>query len=555
MKSLKNSIYLIYKTCGLFIISLIIGNALVMVFKTSMMRYLLNNLDTISNLHLITILLLEIISEITIRILASHKYISFNRLINVLTEKITVLNINWRDHYTTGDLQKMYEYVNSITTTIQNVIMIIEKFFELSFAIYLICSKYISFKYVISLYIVWTVIFESILTFYLYRPVSKKKIELCEERDRLNSDLTLNLNLMSMYSNAANYLKSKIITLNRNINKMCLMNTSVIILSIFIGFITYDCVLLYLFSHVNVIDKIKVFILLSTVTDPIFWILDLLPDIIDNNVKFKKISNIIYRIADITEGSKKLLIDNDYVIEFRKVNYSYDNKREVLKDISFTIKKGQTVAFVGETGCGKSTLIKLLTRQIDPINGEILINGVNIKDYTISSLRNIFGVISQDVEIMADTIRFNISMSVLPKEVTDDEILETCKGPLKNKIDELKDGLNTFVGDRGVKLSGGLKQLIALARILLSKKEILVLDEATSALDNISEKEVLKAINESLPNRTIISVAHRLTTIKNFDVINVIKDGSIVESGTYEELIELNGEFNKMIDSRIKKMN
>lgn len=555
MKSLKNSIYLIYKTCGLFIISLIIGNTLVIVFKTSMMRYLLNNLDTISNLHLITILLLEIISEITIRILASHKYISFNRLINVLTEKITVLNINWRNHYTTGDLQKMYEYVNSITTTIQNVIMIIEKFFELSFAIYLICSKYISFKYVISLYIVWTVIFESILTFYLYRPVSKKKIELCEERDRLNSDLTLNLNLMSMYSNAANYLKSKIITLNRNINKMCLMNTGIIILSIFIGFITYDCVLLYLFSHVNVIDKIKVFILLSTVTDPIFWILDLLPDIIDNNVKFKKISNIIYRIADITEGSKKLLIDDDYVIEFRKVSYSYDNKREVLKDISFTIKKGQKAAFVGETGCGKSTLIKLLTRQIDPINGEILINGANIKDYTISSLRNIFGVISQDVEIMADTIRFNISMSVLPKEVTDDEILETCKGPLKNKIDELKDGLNTFVGDRGVKLSGGLKQLIALARILLSKKEILVLDEATSALDNISEKEVLKAINESLPNRTIISVAHRLTTIKNFDVINVIKDGSIVESGTYEELIELNGEFDKMIDSRIKRMN
>lgn len=555
MKSLKNSIYLIYKTCGLFIISLIIGNTLVMVFKTSMMKYLLNNLDTISNSFLITILLLEIISEITIRILASHKYISFNRLINVLTEKITVLNINWRDHYTTGDLQKMYEYVNSITTTIQNVIMIIEKFFELSFAVYLICSKYISFKYVIFLYIVWTVIFESILTFYLYRPVSKKKIELCEERDRLNSDLTLNLNLMSMYSNAANYLKSKIITLNKNINKMCLMNTGIIILSIFVGFITYDCVLLYLFSHVNVINKIKVFILLSTVTDPIFWILDLLPDIIDNNVKFKKISNIIYRIADITEGSKKLLIDDDYVIEFRKVSYSYDNKREVLKDIYFTIKKGQKVAFVGETGCGKSTLIKLLTRQIDPTNGEILINGTNIKNYTISSLRNIFGVISQDVEIMADTIRFNISMSVLPKEVTDNEILETCKGPLKNKIDELKDGLNTFVGDRGVKLSGGLKQLIALARILLSKKEILVLDEATSALDNISEKEVLKAINESLPNRTIISVAHRLTTIKNFNVINVIKDGSIVESGTYEELIELNGEFNKMIDSRIKRMN
>ena len=519
------------------------------------MKYLLNNLDTISNSFLITILLLEIISEITIRILASHKYISFNRLINVLTEKITVLNINWRDHYTTGDLQKMYEYVNSITTTIQNVIMIIEKFFELSFAVYLICSKYISFKYVIFLYIVWTVIFESILTFYLYRPVSKKKIELCEERDRLNSDLTLNLNLMSMYSNAANYLKSKIITLNKNINKMCLMNTGIIILSIFVGFITYDCVLLYLFSHVNVINKIKVFILLSTVTDPIFWILDLLPDIIDNNVKFKKISNIIYRIADITEGSKKLLIDDDYVIEFRKVSYSYDNKREVLKDIYFTIKKGQKVAFVGETGCGKSTLIKLLTRQIDPTNGEILINGTNIKNYTISSLRNIFGVISQDVEIMADTIRFNISMSVLPKEVTDNEILETCKGPLKNKIDELKDGLNTFVGDRGVKLSGGLKQLIALARILLSKKEILVLDEATSALDNISEKEVLKAINESLPNRTIISVAHRLTTIKNFNVINVIKDGSIVESGTYEELIELNGEFNKMIDSRIKRMN
>lgn len=549
-----SNLFAVLKKCGVLVIVALIINVILVTVKTAMNKWLLNNIDVLTITTVITILIAELLLDIIIQGLHYNKYAEFNALVSEITNKFTLLGINWRDKLTTGEIQKIYEYVHSITKTIEYAIVLMSKFVELGISAYLISTKG-NFSNIIIIYIIATIIFESVFIIYGYNPISRKRIELSEKRDRLNSDLTLNLNLMGLYPDSAIYLRNRIAELNRAINLYCLYNIGVIVISIIVSYITYDIVLVYMLTKVSTVDKIKVFILLGSISEPLFWILNMLPEIVENSIKFSKVANMLSMQPDLKDGILELdILSNDYSIEFKNVSYSYDKKSEVLQDISFKINKGKRVAFVGSSGCGKSTLIKLLTRQIEPTSGEILIDGHNIKEYTLKSLRSIFGTISQDVEIMADSLRFNVAMAVLPRIATDEEIKSVCKGPLAKKIEELPEGLDTFVGDRGIKLSGGLKQLIALARILLSKREILVLDEATSALDNISERQVLKAIDKSMPGRTVIAVAHRLSTIRNYDVIHVIKDGHIVESGTYNELIDIQGTFAAMLDSNIEEI-
>ena len=549
-----SNLFTVLKKCGVLVIVALVINVILVTVKTAINKWLLNNIDVLTITTVITILIAELLLDIIIQGLHYNKYAEFNALVSEITNKFTLLGINWRDKLTTGEIQKIYEYVHSITKTIEYAIVLMSKFVELGISAYLISTKG-NFSNIIIIYIIATIIFESVFIIYGYNPISRKRIELSEKRDRLNSDLTLNLNLMGLYPDSAIYLRNRIAELNRAINLYCLYNIGVIVISIIVSYITYDIVLVYMLTEVSIIDKIKVFILLGSISEPLFWILNMLPEIVENSIKFSKVANMLSMQPDLKDGILELdILSNDYSIEFKNVSYSYDKKSEVLQDISFKINKGKRVAFVGSSGCGKSTLIKLLTRQIEPTSGEIMIDGHNIKEYTLKSLRSIFGTISQDVEIMADSLRFNVAMAVLPRIATDEEIKLVCKGPLAKKIEELPEGLDTFVGDRGIKLSGGLKQLIALARILLSKREILVLDEATSALDNISERQVLKAIDKSMPGRTVIAVAHRLSTIRNYDIIHVIKDGHIVESGSYNELIDIQGTFAAMLDSNIEEI-
>ena len=542
----------VLEACGTPMVVMMVLHAALLVSETLMMKYVLDNIDSLSISAFCLYLAAELAFEVLVRLFGTHSYTSTNELMTKITAKFTELGINWRSHYTTGDIQKMYEWVNSVVKTIEHAITVVQKMLELAYAGYLIMIKGQDFVPIIITYIIWTVIFETLLMIYGYRPNEKRKYEYIEVRDRKNADLTLNINLMGIFPEAAQSLANEIKQLNKKINHCCFINIGCIIVSIVVGYIIYDVSLVYMVSSVEAVDKVKIFVLLASVCQPIFWLMDTIPEIVENCEKFKKVSGMMSREPDILDGDIRLdQLSDNFTIEFDHVSFEYEEKTKVLNDISFTIHAGERVAFVGESGCGKSTILKLLTRQIEPTKGVIRIDGIDIKKFTLKSLRETFGMISQDVEIMADSLYFNVAMAALPRKVSYDEVLNACKAALKKKVEEWAEGLDTFVGDRGVKLSGGLKQLIALARVLISRRKIIVLDEATAALDNCSEAEVLNAIDEALPNRTMIAVAHRYTTIMDYDVIHVIQNGRIAESGTYTELIEKQGVLSKIVDATI----
>lgn len=234
-------------------------------------------------------------------------------------------------------------------------------------------------------------------------------------------------------------------------------------------------------------------------------------------------------------------------IEFRNVHFSYDGSREVIDGISFEIRRGQTVALVGPSGGGKSTLSELLPRFYDPTSGEILIDGISLRDYTQESIRAHMSVVAQDTILFNDTIENNIAMG--RRGASHEEIVKAAKVANADAfIRECPEGYDTNIGDRGVKLSGGQRQRLSIARAVLKSPDILILDEATSALDTESEKLVQDALNKLLKGRTSVVIAHRLSTIHNADQIIVVDHGRIAEQGTHAELMARNGIYAKLIE-------
>ncbi|MBW4361325.1 ABC transporter ATP-binding protein/permease [Flavobacterium sp. NAS39] len=232
-------------------------------------------------------------------------------------------------------------------------------------------------------------------------------------------------------------------------------------------------------------------------------------------------------------------------ISIKNINFRYE-KEDVLKDFSLEIKKGQTVALVGQSGSGKSTIANLLTRFYDVNEGSITIDDISIKDMEMHSLRGLMGLVTQDSILFNDTIKSNISLGKI--DATDEEIIEALK--IANAYEFVKDlplGIYTNIGDSGNKLSGGQKQRLSIARAVLKNPPIMILDEATSALDTESEKFVQVALENMMQNRTSIVIAHRLSTIQKADLIVVMKKGRIVEQGKHDELIAMNGSYNKLV--------
>lgn len=235
-------------------------------------------------------------------------------------------------------------------------------------------------------------------------------------------------------------------------------------------------------------------------------------------------------------------------IEFKNVGFEYpDDHNKVFEGLNLKIKSGEKVAVVGPSGSGKTTLCNLIPRFYDVDNGEVTIDGVNIKNYTLKSLRENIGTVQQDVYLFSGTAYENILYG--RPDATREEVIEAAKRAGADEfIRELKDGYDTYIGERGVKLSGGQKQRISIARVFLKNPPIIILDEATSALDNESEYAVAKSLSELSVGRTTVTIAHRLTTIQNSDRILVLTDDGIAEEGTHEELLALNGIYRKFYD-------
>lgn len=239
-------------------------------------------------------------------------------------------------------------------------------------------------------------------------------------------------------------------------------------------------------------------------------------------------------------------------ITFENVSFGYTPNEKIIKNLSFTVKKGQKIAIIGETGAGKTTIVKLLMRFYDIDSGEIRIDGVNIEDYDKHSLRSLIGMVLQDSWLFSDTIANNIRYGNL--DATDEEVVDASKQVYSdNFIKQLPEGYKSVLNEDSDNISHGQKQLLTIARTILSKKEVLILDEATSSVDTRTEKLIQRAMDKLMENRTSFIIAHRLSTIKNADKIIVIENGAIIESGTHEELLAQKGYYYNTLNTQNKE--
>ena len=257
----------------------------------------------------------------------------------------------------------------------------------------------------------------------------------------------------------------------------------------------------------------------------------------------ERVDKILQAPQQLTPGTESIA-SFEHEIEFRNVSFKYTDKW-VLRDINLKIRKGQTVALVGQSGSGKSTLVDLIPRYYDTVEGEVLIDGINVRNLGIHDLRQLIGNVNQEAILFNDTFRNNITFGV--ESATDAEVEQAARiANAHDFISQSEAGYDTMVGDRGGRLSGGQRQRISIARAILKNPPILILDEATSALDTESERLVQDALERLMKTRTTVAVAHRLSTIKNADEICVLHEGRIVERGTHDQLLSKDGYYKKL---------
>ena len=299
-------------------------------------------------------------------------------------------------------------------------------------------------------------------------------------------------------------------------------------------------------GRLNYIDLITFTLFVSTFVTPIRKLSQFSEIFVSGTAGLRRFMDImaIQPVVVEKEDAEPLKVTKGEV-KLENVSFSYNDVTEVLRGIDLDVKPGETVAIVGHSGGGKTTLCQLIPRFYDVTSGRITIDGTDIRDVTKSSIRQNVGIVQQDVFIFADTILENIRYG--RPEATYEEVVEAAKrAEIYDDIIAMPDQFETYVGERGTKLSGGQKQRVSIARIFLKDPKILILDEATSALDTITEERIQESFEELAKGRTTIIIAHRLSTVKDADRIVVIEDGLIAEEGTHEELLQKGGEYAKL---------
>ena len=299
-------------------------------------------------------------------------------------------------------------------------------------------------------------------------------------------------------------------------------------------------------NTMNSEDFIRFILILFSVLGPIRLLSNVTIQLQMGIASAERVFKILDTNSEVSEKKNSIKINTfESVIEFKNVEFFYENNEPVLKNVSFSIKKGETVAIVGPSGSGKSTIADLISRFYDTKSGSIFLDGNDLKDINIKSLRNNLGIVTQETILFDETVEFNIAYGKI--EYSEEELINASKAA--NAYDFIKEqpkGFQTVIGEKGLKLSGGQRQRIAIARAILRNPPILILDEATSALDTNLEKEVQVAIDNLMRDRTTVVIAHRLSTIKQSDSIIVLDKGKVVENGKHESLIEKNGLYSKL---------
>ena len=293
--------------------------------------------------------------------------------------------------------------------------------------------------------------------------------------------------------------------------------------------------------------------LLGRMYGPVNQLLNIQVDWIRSMALFTRIFEYYDMPAEIENAPDAVTPDTvSGEVEFRNVRFHYDPEREILRDISFRLDKGRCIAIVGPSGSGKSTLINLIPRLYDVIDGEVLFDGIDVRKLDLAFLRRNIGIVSQETYLFNGTIRDNLLYA--KPDATEEELIEACKrANIYDFISTQEQGLDTVVGNRGLKLSGGEKQRISIARILLKDPALMIFDEATSALDSISEQKIQDAIEPLIATRTSILIAHRLSTVLAADEILVIRDGEIAERGTHSELVGKGGVYTQLYETQFSR--
>ena len=294
-------------------------------------------------------------------------------------------------------------------------------------------------------------------------------------------------------------------------------------------------------DNLNYIDLITFTLYISTFTSPIRKMAQFMEIFTQGMAGFDRFLDLMRTKPSITDVDDAMTLSKvKGEITFKDVSFSYNDGTEVLDDINVTIKPGETYALVGSSGGGKTTMCHLIPRFYDVTRGAVMIDGVDVKNITQKSLREHIGIIQQDVFLFAGTVLENIRYG--RPDATDEEVYAAAKNAdIHEEILDMPDGYNTYVGERGIVLSGGQKQRISIARVFLKNPPILILDEATSALDSVTEAKIQESLYKLSVGKTCIVIAHRLSTVRSADRIAVIDDKKIIEEGSREELINLNG--------------
>ncbi len=515
-------------------------------------------LGAICTIIIISIFFKNMFTYLSYRVLAPMRNYVMTKLRSDLYAKILELPIGFFTEKRKGDIiSRMSNDANEVEWSVMSTL---EGLIRDPLNILIILATLVYISPVLSLFLLFLLPLTGFIIGRVSRSLKKQSAESQEHLGTLMSILDETLGGLRVIKafNAEKILRSKFFhtndTLNHIRNRMNFRRDLASPMSEFMGVLVLSCILWFggklVLNHeagLGADSFITYIVFFTQIINPAKSLSTAFYNAQRGSAAIQRIEEILQAPLTVTdiEGAKPIL-DFNHSIEFRNVSFGYEDK-VILKNINLTIEKGKTIALVGSSGAGKSSLADLVPRFHDVSGGELLIDGINIKEYTLHSVRSLMGIVTQEPILFNDTISNNIALGV--DNVTPSQIEDAARvANAYQFISHKENGFEENIGDRGSKLSGGERQRVTIARAVLKNPPVLILDEATSSLDTESERLVQDAINNMMQNRTSLVIAHRLSTIRHADEIIVLQKGEIVERGSHDSLLNHNGIYRKLVD-------